>query len=227
MTEYVNGLCPERFVLVRHDIDRMPRHALGTAKIENELGIKATYYFRAKKCVFKPNIIYEIVDLGHEIGYHYETLSEAKGDPDKAIKLFKFHLEKFRDICSIHTICMHGRPLSKYDNRKLWDIYDFRNFGIKGEAYLSVRTDLNYFTDTGRSWSSRNNLRDFIPNGTKNFTICATDDLINLINSNKLDNLYILIHPERWSSNTVDWALYYGVDIAVNFGKSLISKVRT
>ena len=31
--------------------------------------------------------------MGHEIGYHYKTLSEANGDPEKAINLFQIHLE--------------------------------------------------------------------------------------------------------------------------------------
>jgi hypothetical protein len=36
--------------------------------------------------------------MGHEIGYHYEVLSEANGDPEKAIELFRSNLEKLRQI---------------------------------------------------------------------------------------------------------------------------------
>jgi len=226
MTEYVEGQHPEKFVLMRHDVDRMPGHSLKTARIEFELGIKATYYFRTNKSVFKPDIIRQISDLGHEIGYHYETLSEANGDPDRAIKLFQYNLNKFRSICDVKTICMHGRPLSKYDNRDLWDIHDYRNFGIKGEAYLSAGDDLNYFSDTGRSWSNRNSLRDFIPGKTENVTADTTNDLIGLVKDDNLDNLYILIHPERWSLNVLDWGLYFGVDMTVNIGKEIIISVR-
>src|SRR5690606_34263406 len=123
MTEYICNQLPDRFVLLRHDVDRMPERALETAKIEHELGIKATYYFRTIKSVFKPDIIHQIREMGHEIGYHYETLSEAKGDKKRAFDLFKSHLDNFRDVCDVKTICMHGKPLSKYDNRELWKRY--------------------------------------------------------------------------------------------------------
>jgi len=46
------------------------------ARLENELGIKATYFFRTIPHTFKPEIIKEIAGMGHEIGYHYENLSE-------------------------------------------------------------------------------------------------------------------------------------------------------
>jgi len=227
MTEYVEGRHPERFVLMRHDVDRMPGHSLETARIEFELGIKATYYFRANRSVFKPDIIRQISDLGHEIGYHYETLSETNGDFEKAIGLFQYHLDNFRSICDIRTICMHGRPLSKYDNRDLWNIHDYRDFEIKGEAYLSAGDNLNYFSDTGRSWGNRNSLRDFIPDKTESFAAKTTDDLVSLIEDGELDNLYILAHPERWSLGVVDWGLYCGLDMAVNVGKKVIATVRT
>ena len=34
-------------VILRHDVDLKPQNSLKTALIENELGWKATYYFRA------------------------------------------------------------------------------------------------------------------------------------------------------------------------------------
>ena len=51
------------------------------------------------------------------------------------------------------TICMHGSPLSKYDNRLLWEKYDYRDFGIIGEPYFDVDfNEVLYLTDTGRRW---------------------------------------------------------------------------
>ncbi|MEL4305939.1 hypothetical protein [Methanococcoides sp. LMO-2] len=226
MAEYMSGDHPDRFVLMRHDVDRMPGHSLETARIEHELGIRATYYFRSIKSVFKPEIMKQIRDMGHEIGYHYETLSEANGDPEKGVQLFKAHLADFDDVYKVKTICMHGRPLSKYDNRDLWKSYDFKDYGIIGEAYLSVGPELNYFSDTGRSWSTRNSLRDFIPGKTEDFTADTTDDLIDLIKSGELENLYLLAHPERWSLNMVDWGLYCSMDVAVNLVKKVLSVVR-
>ena len=64
-------------VIMRHDVDRKPQNSLRMAKLEAELGVKATYYFRTISQTIKPEIIKEIAELGHEIGYHYENLATA------------------------------------------------------------------------------------------------------------------------------------------------------
>jgi hypothetical protein len=126
------------FVILRHDVDSRPWMALKMAELESRLGINSTYYFRYTRNIFDPEIIKQIEDRGHEIGYHYEVLSKAGGNYEEAINLFKFELNEFKKICDINTICMHGSVLSKYDNKKLWNIYSFRDLDIDGEAYLST-----------------------------------------------------------------------------------------
>ena len=116
-----------KLVVLRHDIDRKPKNALQMAELEHELGIQSTYYFRFPY-TFKPDIIRKIHDLGHEVGYHYEVLSKAKGDYEKAVELFEQELNEFRKIVDVKTIGMHGSPLSRYDNRDLWKRYDFNEF---------------------------------------------------------------------------------------------------
>lgn len=68
---------PRSLVLLRHDVDRKPENSLKMARLESELGIKATYYFRTIPQTLKPEIIKQIAELGHEIGYHYENLTTA------------------------------------------------------------------------------------------------------------------------------------------------------
>ena len=57
-------------------MDRKPGNALVIAKIEKEIGIKASYYFRIVKESYDEDVIRQIAEMGHEIGYHYENLSE-------------------------------------------------------------------------------------------------------------------------------------------------------
>ena len=59
---------PNQQVILRHDVDLLPENALQTAKIENNLGIRSTYFFRIIPEVFQPGIIREIAGLGHEVG---------------------------------------------------------------------------------------------------------------------------------------------------------------
>ena len=68
----------EKIVILRHDIDRLPSNALVIASIEKEAGIRAGYYFRIVKQSYDENIIRQIAEMGHEIGYHYENLSDPQ-----------------------------------------------------------------------------------------------------------------------------------------------------
>ena len=68
----------EKVVIFRHDVDRKPENALVIARIEKEVGIKASYYFRIVKESYDEDVIKQIAEMGHEIGYHYENLSDPQ-----------------------------------------------------------------------------------------------------------------------------------------------------
>ena len=120
-------------IVLRHDVDLLPNNSLQFAKIQAELNIKGSYFFRAVPESWDEKIIKEIASLGHEIGYHYEDIDLAssilKTQSSKfkeedlynvAIDIFQENLNKLRKLYPVKTICMHGSPLSKYDNKDLW-----------------------------------------------------------------------------------------------------------
>jgi len=150
-----------KFIIVRHDVDRKPENSLMTAEIENHLGIKGSYYFRAGRKEREVSFITAISSLGHEIGYHYEDFSNARGDYEKAFKAFSDNLLFFRKYYRITTACMHGDPLSGFDNRILWSKYDYHSLDIEAEPYFDMDvTRTLYLSDTGRRWDSKASLRD-------------------------------------------------------------------
>lgn len=213
----------EPFLIIRHDVDKMPENALKMARIENKKDISATYYFRTGKKILKLDIIREIADLGHEIGYHYETLSKANGNYTLAIQMFEEELEKLRKICDIKTICMHGNSLSKWDNRDLWKKYNFKDYGIMGEAYLSVNFgDLFYASDSGGSWKNKGfRVRDIVSSTySDSFKINYTNDIIMIIRNKNIKKKYILAHPDRWNDSLVDWSFEYISKNIRNIGKT-------
>lgn len=218
---------PASGIMLRHDVDRKPFNALRIAELEREFDIVSTYYFRITKSSFNKEIIERISSLGHEIGYHYEDLSIAKGDYDQSFELFQKHLAKLRELVPVATISMHGRPLSRYDNRNLWNKFGFRELGILGEAYLSINyEDTYYFTDTGRSWNpDAANLRDKVKFGLTE-QINTTDELGNFIQENKDKKIAIVSHPERWARNMFDYYSSLSFDLSVNVIKGLIKIVR-
>lgn len=71
---------PGKVIILRHDVDRKPENALKMAELERGFDLRATYYFRSTKEVFKAGIMQEIEKTGHEVGYHYEVLDKAKGN---------------------------------------------------------------------------------------------------------------------------------------------------
>ena len=217
----------EKVIILRHDVDKLPNNSLRFAKIQYELGIKGSYYFRIVPQSFDEKIIRQIAEMGHEIGYHYENLSEiskkksvrSKNEEEfqevlykAAIDDFRLNLEKFRKLYPVKTICMHGSPLSKYDNRKLWSRYDYRDFGIVGEPYFDIDfSEVLYLTDTGRRWDGDDvNVRDKVDSEGKmqsaKCKIKTTKDIIKAAEEGLLpDKIMLTIHPQRWTDNPVLW----------------------
>lgn len=214
----------KKIVILRHDVDQKPQNSLKKAKIEAELGIYSTYYFRCVPQSFNEKIIKEIAELGHEIGYHYENLSLANGDYKLAIKKFEQNLIKLRKFYPVKTICMHGSPLSKWDNKKLWEKYDYRDFGIIAEPYLDLNfNEIFYLTDTGRSWNKKSvSIRDKVQSGfTNNYN--STAELIKAIKNGSFpDKVMINTHPQRWSDNYFEWGIEYISQSAKNIVKRLL-----
>ena len=119
----------EKVVVLRHDVDLNPKNSLDMAKVESELGVNGTYYFRIVPESFDEDIILQIVEKGHEVGYHYEDIDlvEKLNDfedeilIDRAYESFCKNLERFRKLVPINTICMHGSPKAKFDNKIIWN----------------------------------------------------------------------------------------------------------
>jgi hypothetical protein len=210
---------PENVAIFRHDVDKKPENALTMAELEESLGICSTYYFRTTPDSFNLDIINSIHEMGHEIGYHYEVLDMAGGDYDKAIRLFQEGLNRFP--CEIGTICMHGNPLTPWDNRDIWSKYDFCTFGISGEAYLSLDfSKIAYFSDTGRAWHNRYSIKDKTRNAPADTPgINSTPDLIGYIPS-LTRSVCIVTHPQRWNDPMIPWITELTGQMARNIGKA-------
>ena len=203
----------DKYIILRHDVDAKPLNSVRTAQIEHELGIHATYYFRVGKTSNIPDVIRKIVELGHEIGYHYEDMSLNHGDMEAAWRHFKTWLRYFRTYYPVETICMHGAPTSKWDSKDLWKEHDYKSKGIIGEPYLDTDfSDVFYLTDTGRCWDGyKISVRDKIPVyqdlwTAKGWVWHTTWQLLRAIEKNQLPkHVMITTHPQRWTNNAKSW----------------------
>lgn len=217
----IEGL--KRVILLRHDIDRSPSQAISLARIEAGLGIFGTYYFRCKPWVFKPKVMEEIRGLGHEIGYHYECLTDAHGNFPRARELMICNLTRFRNITDVQTAAMHSRPLSKWDNRLIFDKYELGEFALTGEAYKSIdHSKYLYVADSGRNWnSSRTVVWDKVDGSALPRIEGGTRGLARYLADNDL-KVQLLVHPNRWSDNMITWTLQLASDMAINTVKKVI-----
>lgn len=198
-----------RAVVLRHDVDLLPLNSLNFARIQNEMGIKGTYYFRAVPESWDESVMREISGLGHEIGYHYETMDTANGNIDKAWDQFKYHLTELRKIVEVSTICMHGSPRSKFDNRDIWQKYSYEKLDLIGEPYYDV--DFNkvyYLTDTGRMWDGHKfSVRDKVDTSF-NQLYHSTSQIIEAIDQNELPaQIMFTFHPQRWHESYNQWLI--------------------
>ncbi len=214
----------KKYVLMRHDVDRSPLNALAMARLESSLNIQATYYFRTIPVTFKSKTIKEISFLGHEIGYHYESLAIAKGDFEAAIKDFEHNLYRLRVLYPIKSIAMHGRPASKWDSRLLWEKYNYKEYGILSEPYFDLNFNkVAYITDASRSWNNGAfNRRDKVESVFE-FHFKSTQDIIEAIKNNLLPQQVMFnIHPEHWAKDEKQWYKIFFVRALKNSIKRVI-----
>lgn len=214
--------------ILRHDVDRKPENSFRIAQLQHELGVRGTYYFRMVPESFQPKFIEAIASLGHEIGYHYEDLTLCKGNFEAAIEHFEKGLSSIRKYAPVSTICMHGSPLTKWDNKDIWKKYNYRDFGIVAEPYFDVDfSKIYYLTDTGRCWDGHKaSVRDKVQHHF-DFSVHDTFELIDAIKQAAAPQRIMQnIHPERWTDNSVEWMWEWSKSAVKNPVKRLISSLR-
>jgi hypothetical protein len=220
---------PERAVILRHDVDRRPGFSVRFAEAEARYGIRGTFYFRIVPESYDETAIRRIAGLGHEIGYHYEDLALAGGDRSRAIALFESHLQRLRAVCPIHTLCMHGSPLSAHDNRLLWQSYDYRDYGLLAEPYFDLDfSRVFYLTDTGRRWDGASvSVRDKVAGPQSGPRFRSTHEIIAAARAGELPpHLMITTHPQRWSDSLPVWSLELVGQRIKNVAKGALNAAR-
>lgn len=233
-TEYLTHTAPDKFVILRHDVDNKPCNSLRIAKLEASFEIRAVYYFRAVSESWDEKAIREIANMGHEVGYHYESLTTCRGNVDAAYQDFVSNLKKLRGIVPVSTICMHGSPRSPYDSKDIWKKYSYRELDILGEPYLDMDfSKIFYLTDTGRRWDGyKVSVRDRIEKWQdewvkQGLVFHSTGDIINAANRGVLPKrIMITTHPQRWNEMGFLWYRELLMQNIKNVIKSIIVKKR-
>ena len=232
---YLEQSVEGKWVILRHDVDLLPANSLHTAELESSLGIHGVYYFRAVPESWDKAVILKIAALGHEVGYHYESLTTCKGNIDSAYTDFCRNLNRLRKIVEVKTICMHGSPRSPYDSKDIWKKYSYRDLGIIGEPYFDVDFGSTfYLTDTGRRWNGyKVSVRDRIEGYQEQWikeglVFHSTSDIMRAVKENRLpDRIMITVHPQRWNPFGYKWTKELFLQNAKNIVKGLLLMSKT
>lgn len=188
-----------KYLILRHDVDTDPETARAMWKVERELQIRSTYYFRLS--TLDVALIKELHEQGVEVGYHYEELAtfaklhglRTRDEVMRAMgeirNLFRENLRKVREKTSLpmENVASHG----DFVNRKLqcsnWILLNDMDFrkeeGIKLEAYdeAFMRHVVSRHSDDAfpRLWKPE-----------------SPQSAIE----RKLRVIYLLVHPRHWRS---------------------------
>ncbi len=150
-------------IILRHDIDRSLSRALTMARMEKELGVRATYFVRVHAPtynVFEYNTyraLQEIRSLGHEIGLHFEAVDFGHINGEAPLEVFqreKAVLETALNI-TVVSAAAHGEHSRSGPghNRDFFQCFTKEQVGIKYDAYDTAFTrEMKYISDSSGIW---------------------------------------------------------------------------
>jgi len=177
-----------RFIVVlRHDIDQSIEQALRIAKIENNYNIKSTFFLWLRSPFYNifekkyTDIIYNIIELGHQIGLHFDE-SVYKIENEKDLNKFiekEINLVKIYFSVNIYAVSMH-KPSKT-----------LLNSDVKLDKYINTYEkkffrDLKYISDSRRTW--------------KEGCVCKK------LNPEIYPKLHLLIHPFWWVEKEISFS---------------------
>lgn len=215
--------------ILRHDVDRLPSRAVAMARLEHDRGVRSSYYFRCnRRGEFPEAAVRRIAALGHEVGYHYETLSACHGNVEAACGAFQQNLGRLRALAPVRSVVQHGAPLSPHDNQELMAFVNLRSLDVIDAATALSAADLVYFTDTGGRWNARGaeNRRDRVANAAAARVDPADSDaFLDFLRAHP-GPVYVGAHPERWPSSRLGRLQADWTDKAVNVAKRVFAARR-
>jgi len=166
-----------RFVLLRHDIDYDPIHALTICRLESERGIQATYCFQCDSPFYQlkskqtVSVISEVLGRGHWLGLHLDVnkiredsevvsyvekvANEFEVKCDASVTAVSFHMPTYRPVG--HLELANGR-INTY-SRLFFEAID-------------------YLSDSNQNLHGK--------------------DILRIFREGRLTRLHLLIHPIWW-----------------------------
>jgi len=174
-----------RYFLLRHDVDYSPAAALRMAEIEQKVGCRATYFVLLSSPFY--NLLSEqhrafprrLVELGHDVGLHYDLGVLGTGEPSTQVQLLELQADLLGMLSGapVEAISMHNPSISGRDPFAGTDRY----INVYEPRYT---TAIRYLSDSCGAW------RDAA--------------IVALGGSEAPARLQLLVHPIFWGHDALD-----------------------
>jgi hypothetical protein len=192
---------PSAFSLIlRLDVDYREAHAVDLASIAQRHHLTGSFYFRQHGGQFDLDAMRAVAALGHEIGYHFETLDTCRGDFAQAESLFLENLQLLRAAgFTIRTVAAHGAVPTAPTYHANLDLFTrapdlFARAGLLGETTLSVDfARLIYCSDADWRWRRYEHRPPTLTAGTPVSLRAIMAELAGPVAA-----LYLNFHPQQW-----------------------------
>ncbi|MGE6992011.1 hypothetical protein ACQKIK_01155 [Pseudomonas sp. NPDC047961] len=181
--------CNSKTIILRHDIDYTLNGVLEIARIEQELGMTATYLFRVhanEYNLFAPYVyalVRKVASMGHEIGVHFEAHSVGRAISHDFEGLLRKEISIFETIfdVKVKTFTEHRDFTHTIDGLGFFhETHDMDKFGVSFYAMAPEwAKNMKYISDSNASWREG-------------------DILMHL---NQWNRLQVLVHPDWWSED--------------------------
>ena len=164
-----------RCVIMRHDVDNSLSQAVRLAELEKEISVQSTFFVLLRTDFYNvasasaQKMLHRILELGHEIGLHFDEMAYDGGSGEDMIRRILWEKEMLSALLGteVTTVSMH-RP-SKTTLDANWQIPGMVN--SYGEMFFH---SFKYLSDSRRRWR---------------------EPVENIICAGEYDRLHILTHP--------------------------------
>ncbi len=179
--DFKDSLKGERVILWRHDIDFSVHRALRLAQIEKDLGITSTFFIQLSSSsynVFESTVldrIRQIIQLGHQIGLHFDPSLYAGLHKDAAMKKMAWEKTILEELLGedIVAVSFHNPDVGD------WLSVDQHTLCGMVNAYSKfLKTHFGYCSDSNGYW--------------------RFDSIESVLRSKKHSRLQVLTHPGWW-----------------------------
>jgi hypothetical protein len=165
-------------VLWRHDVDYSVHRAVVLARVEAELGVRATYFVTLHSDLYnllEPAVhdrVREIAALGHWIGLHFDAGFHPGGDLDERAAWEGRVVSEALEV-PVETVSLHNPSVSGTE-----DFDAERLGGMLHAGARSVRDRYAYVSDSNGYW--------------------RYGRLADVLAAGEHERMHVLTHPEMW-----------------------------